>query len=425
MFKQPLCYVTAKVPMIKALSPEGLKDKAITQLLAKTQAHHYLANDKIRASLLSLMILGKYRAVDPVYHLTPFVSKYHTYPHIAYGVLNHKLNSLNDPKFNELVDLVLKDEKKDLLFLEKSPKLIANSVELRNFKDILISRMPKNYDLAREIDNIIGDTSKLDEKSLREFLESLKLSRRISPKMLAEFIKEKYFTPYKVIEREQTEINISGEKETKIIKEYKYNTTVDVNNINEDIFTNENIFELIIAYTNFAPIEHLEVLNMHLQENITKTFLNEKRLALLTALLKRLSLEKNLISTVIPLASKINRKNDIRFKGSNTIISPGTFFEVSRDEKLAEKFRIQLISSILHNPDLDVQVVQEYFKENQILDKKDLLQSKHILRSRFPDMVQNPDKYTANKPLNSFTEVNDIQIMTHDSLIKEVSPSSL
>ena len=175
MFKQPLCYVTAKVPMIKALSPEGLKDKAITQLLAKTQAHHYLANDKIRASLLSLMILGKYRAVDPVYHLTPFVSKYHTYPHIAYGVLNHKLNSLNDPKFNELVDLVLKDEKKDLLFLEKSPKLIANSVELRNFKDILISRMPKNYDLAREIDNIIGDTSKVDEKALREFLESLKL----------------------------------------------------------------------------------------------------------------------------------------------------------------------------------------------------------------------------------------------------------
>lgn len=415
MFKQPLSFVTAKAPMLKGLNREALKDRTITQVLANAQAHQYLSSNEIRSVLMSMMLLGKYLVADPN-PLSKLPTKFAYYPSIQYGLLNQKLNSFKDEKTKELFDLVLKDEKKAVLFNEL-PETLSNYYKLKAHKQELASRMLKNYDLSKTIDGLLGDIKQYDEKIVEEFLMGLKLSKNINRDSLSNYIKANYLTPYKVIEKEKVEVNISGELETIVYKEYENARVADANNINEDIFQNDNIYQMITAFVHFAPITHLDTLVMYTQENMTKTFLDQKRLSLLVNLFNRLNAESHAAAFVEPLASTIKNKIKFKLDKTATIMSPSQKFEIQTSGQAATHFKNKLFLSILYNPDLDRQVVVDFFRENRVLTKKDVEWIEVYMADKFPEFIAKKEEFLY-AGVKSFYEYNDVDVKAHRDLVK-------
>lgn len=415
MFKQPLSFVTAKAPMLKGLNREALKNRTITQVLANAQAHQYLSSNEIRSVLMSMMLLGKYLAADPN-SLGKLPTKFAYYPSIQYGLLNEKLNSFKDEKTKELYDLVLKNEKKAVLFNEL-PETLDNYYKLKAHKQELASRMLKNYDLSKTIDGLLGDIKQYDEKTVEEFLMGLKLSKNMNRDALSSYIKANYLTPYRVIEKEKVEVNISGELETIVYKEYENARAADANNINEDIFQNSNIYQMITAFVHFAPISHLDTLVMYTQENMTKTFLDQKRLSLLVSLFSRLNAESHAAAFVEPIASSVKSKVKFKLDTTATIMSPSQKFEIVTGGHTATHFKNKLFLSILYNPDLDSQVVVEFFRANRVLTKKDLEWIAVHMADKFPEFIAKKEDflYTGVK---SFYEYNDVDVKAHRDIVK-------
>lgn len=417
MFKQPLCFATAKTPALMTMSPEALKTKETTSLLAKTMAHYYMNQNKNRSSFVTLMAMAKYFRYDEYYCKRIKVKDYKLLPDIFYNHVNYKLFSLNDPKFKELMDVAWEKEKQTILLTnDDNPMLSQDPRLLSEFKKTLAHRMLPGYDLTKEIDEIFQNSEKYDQGALEEFFVSLKLSKKMKPVELADFINQKYITPYKVIENKEEFINISGENETKIVKEYVYDKVVDANNVNPEIFSNPEVFQLTTAFATLAPVESLEKLIMHLQENITKSFLDEKRLLLLTTVLNRLTHEIRAHYAIFKKARKVDLYDPVKFKHYRKIMPPHQRSEMIRDVELAEKFRTQIIANIFFNPDLSVKVVQDYFKNNDILHSNDLNKHKEILRAKFPSVLKNPHEFYGFKKIKQPYEEEDPYCVTHRHL---------
>ncbi|SGZ38547.1 uncharacterized protein HGUI_00747 [Hanseniaspora guilliermondii] len=414
MFKQPLTYLTAKAPMLKGLNREALKDKSITRVLANAQAHHYLSNNEIRSVLMNILLLGKYLVSDRN-AIRRMPSKFAYYPYVQYGLLNQKLNSIRDEKTKDLFELVLKDEKK-ITLLNELPHSLKNYHKLKAYREKLVSRTLKNYDLSKTIDELLGDIKQYDEEIVEEFLMGLKLSKKMNRDALSNYIKNNYLSPYKVIEKEKVEVNISGELETIVEKEYENARAADANNINEDIFQDNNIYEMITSFVHFAPITHLDVLTMYIQENMTKTFLDQKRLSLLVNLFNRYNAESHAVSFVEPIASSL--KHGVRFKldKSATIMSPSQKFEIELNGKSAKHYKNKLLLSILYNPDLDRQVVVDFFKENRVLTKNDIEWIEMHMGDKFPEFIEKKDDFLY-PGIKFFYEDNDPAIKAHSHII--------
>lgn len=230
----------------------------------------------------------------------------------------------------------------------------------------------QSYNLKEVIDSVIP-SGQFPKNKVRNYLEGLKCSYKTSTGNLYKNVSEKLIKHFEVVTTPVSSTNILGDEVVSTSKQLKYDKLLSINKINEEIFTKPELQSFIMTFVHFCPVEHLDPLVYYFKENIVKTFNNDSYLSVLTALLKRLSLEQYRYAESLRFLGMNNNNNRAKNVGYKALLSKNELSEVKYTRAFADKFKKNLLGKILGNEQIDAGIKEDFLKTEGIINKNDVL----------------------------------------------------
>lgn len=230
----------------------------------------------------------------------------------------------------------------------------------------------QSYNLKTVVDSVIP-FDQFPENKVKNYLEGLKCSYKTSTGNLYKNVSEKLIKHFEVVTSPISSTNILGDEIHSTTKQLKYDKLLSVNKINEEIFTKPELQNFIKTFVHFCPVEHLDPLVYYFKENIVKTFNSEAYLSVLTAVLKRLSLEQYRYAESLRFLSMNNNNNRAKNVGYKALLSKNELSELKYTRAFVDKFKKNLIGKILANEQIDALIKQDFLKTEGIINKNDVL----------------------------------------------------